>query len=192
MDFNGIRQAYRTRRRRVRLQPDGHRRDRLSPDLALHLRSQPMNGASDCHPRRRLRAHAKTRGDVRVRQPLFHAQDDQAAVAHAQRRELVPVAPHTGFRDEPFERRHTPIERLTRAQCYERGPPVRSPDLIDDAVAYRFAEIGQEGLIVPELEAMELAKASHHGLLHDIVCANGSAASRGQVTLRELPQTRQV
>lgn len=69
---------------------------------------------------------------------------------------------------------------------------MRSSDLVDDAVEYRLAEIGQEGPIVAELETMELPKAFHHGLLNDVVCANGSAASRGQMTLRELPQSRQV
>jgi hypothetical protein len=64
--------------------------------LVLPFRScaQSLYGARDCHPRRRLRTHAETRCDIRVRQPLLHPQDDQAAVAIAQVRELISVEPH--------------------------------------------------------------------------------------------------
>lgn len=64
------------------------------PVLTVRFCAQSSYSARYCHPRRRLRAHAETRRDICVRQPLLHPQDDQAAVAIAQFRKLVLVAPH--------------------------------------------------------------------------------------------------
>ena len=47
------------------------------PVLTFRFCAQSSYGARNCHPRRRLRAHAETRRDICVRQPLLHPQDDR-------------------------------------------------------------------------------------------------------------------
>jgi hypothetical protein len=131
-------------------------------------------------------------GDVRVRQPVLDSQDDQASITIAQSREQAAVVPCMRSGDYLFERRNAYSDGVVAVQRHQYRPAARPPDLIDDAVAYRFSEIRQKCVVVPELETMELPDASHHSVLDDVVCGNRSAIPHGQVTLGELRQPRQI
>ena len=64
------------------------------PVLTFRFCAQSSYGARNCHPRRRLRAHAETRRDICTYDSPCSTRKTIAAVAIAQFRKLVLVVPH--------------------------------------------------------------------------------------------------
>ena len=159
--------------------------------MPAHLVGEPNERTLDRHPRGVRRRFLQRHSEFFVRAVHFDPPDQRGAVIEAKARQRAFVSLDRLGADHRFERRGL-RGRMLRIQCGDAGAARRTPDVVEDAVHDRLAQVGLERAFVLDVDAIEPLEGLQHRVLHQVVGFGEIARPAWQPAAGPAPQPRQV